>query len=60
MFPMLNTDAILHLLRAPMGIWFGFSNNFIADQDGIGIAEVALNDEQGCIGRSVQTVLSNA
>ncbi len=60
MFPMLNTDTILHLLRAPMGTWFGFSNNFIADQDGIGIAEVALHDEQGCIGRSVQTVVSNA
>ena len=60
MLPMLNTDTVLHLLRAPMGTWFGFSNNFIADQNGIGIAEVVLHDEKGCIGRSVQTVVSNA
>jgi len=57
-FPMLNTDSTMHLFRPPVGVWFGFSNSFIADNQGIGVAEVALHDERGSLGRSAQTVTS--
>ena len=60
MFPMLNVDTTLHLFRPPVGNWFGFAESFIADHHGVGVAEVMLVDERGPLGRSVQTVASNA
>jgi acyl-coenzyme A thioesterase PaaI-like protein len=55
---MLNTDTTIHFLRPPEGEWFAFSNGFIADRNGIGVAAVALHDENGTLGRSVQTMTS--
>jgi len=60
MFPMLNVDTTVHLFRPPAGRWFGFAESFIADHHGVGVAEVMLVDERGPLGRSVQTVASNA
>jgi hypothetical protein len=57
---LLNTDTTIHLLRPPVGEWFAFSNSSIADRNGIGVAEVTLHDEVGFLGRSAQTVTSNA
>ena len=59
-FLLLNTDTTVHLFRPPVGDWFGFSNTSIADHRGIGVASAMLHDEQGPVGRSVQTVASNA
>jgi acyl-coenzyme A thioesterase PaaI-like protein len=56
---LLNTDTTIHLLRPPAGEWFAFSNSSIADRNGIGVAEVALHDEKGFLGRSVQTMTSS-
>ncbi len=59
-FDMLNTDTTVHQFRPPVGEWFGFSDSFIADHHGIGVAEVTLYDIRGCLGRCVQSMASNA
>ncbi len=60
MFKMLNTDTTLHLFRPQLGHWVGFGESSIIDYHGIGVADVTVYDEQGCLGRAVQTVASNA
>ena len=59
-FEMLNTDTIIHFLRPPIGAWFAFHAPSIVDERGAGITQTPLYDENGAMGRVVQTMASNA
>jgi hypothetical protein len=51
----INTDLTVHLLREPLGEWVCL--DAITHVDGLGMADSALYDERGRIGRAVQTLL---
>jgi hypothetical protein len=51
----INTDLTVHLLREPAGEWVGL--DAVTLVDGVGMADSALYDERGRIGRAVQTLL---
>lgn len=53
----LNPDLSIHLLRLPEGEWIGLRSETLPGPSGIGVAESALYDEVGRIGRSAQTLL---
>jgi hypothetical protein len=53
----INPDLTVHLSRLPAGEWVGLESHTIAESQGIGISESRLWDEQGPIGRSVQSLL---
>jgi hypothetical protein len=52
-----NADLTVHLLRYPVGEWVCLRAVTSVDSDGIGLADTALHDEQGRVGRSVQSLL---
>ena len=51
----INTDLTVHLLREPVGEWVCL--DAVTHVDGLGMADSALYDERGRIGRAVQTLL---
>jgi hypothetical protein len=51
----INTDLTVHLLREPVGEWVCV--DAVTHVDGLGMADSALYDERGRIGRAVQTLL---
>ncbi|GAA4673019.1 thioesterase family protein [Phytohabitans rumicis] len=51
-----NPDLTVHLLRYPIGEWVCLRAATSIDGAGIGIADTALYDESGRIGRSVQSL----
>jgi hypothetical protein len=51
----INTDLTVHLLREPRGEWVCL--DAVTHVDGLGMADSALYDERGRIGRAVQTLL---
>ena len=51
----INTDLTVHLLREPVGQWVCL--DAVTHVDGLGMADSALYDERGRIGRAVQTLL---
>jgi hypothetical protein len=51
----INTDLSVHLLRPPDGEWVCL--DAVTHVDGIGLADTALWDERGRIGRAAQTLL---
>ncbi len=53
----INPDLTVYLNREPAGEWVALDARTYASGDGIGFAESALYDEQGRIGRSVQSLL---
>ncbi len=53
----INPDLTIHLSRLPVGEWVGLESHTSAESHGIGISESRLWDEQGPIGRSVQSLL---
>jgi hypothetical protein len=53
----INPDLTVHLSRSPMGEWVGLDSHTMAESQGIGIAESRLWDEEGPIGRSVQSLM---
>lgn len=53
----INPDLTIHLSRMPVGEWVGLESRTVAESHGIGICESKLWDEQGTIGRSVQSLL---
>jgi hypothetical protein len=53
----INVDLTVHLHRMPAGEWVCLDAITIAEPEGIGIADTAIYDEQGPIGRTVQTLL---
>ncbi len=55
-----NPDLSIHLLRLPEGEWIGMRSTTFPSGDGIGLAETALYDLGGRIGRSAQSLLLDA
>lgn len=54
----INPDLAVHLARPPQGEWVCLeSRSMLSPEDGMGLAESALYDEHGRIGRSVQSLL---
>jgi hypothetical protein len=53
----INPDLTISLHRLPVGEWVALDAVTAAEANGVGMAESALYDEQGRIGRSVQLLL---
>jgi hypothetical protein len=56
-FTFINPDLTIHLLRPPVGEWIGLRSVSHYGHRGAGLAESALFDAQGRLGRSVQSLL---
>jgi hypothetical protein len=52
----INADLTVHLLRYPAGQWVCLQADTSIDSAGIGLADTALHDEHGRIGRSAQSL----
>jgi hypothetical protein len=52
-----NADLTVHLVRYPAGEWVCLEAVTSVDSTGVGLADTALHDERGRIGRSVQSLL---
>jgi hypothetical protein len=53
----INADVTVALHRHPVGEWVCLESGAWANPHGVGLAETRLHDEQGPIGRAVQTLL---
>jgi hypothetical protein len=51
-----NLDLSIHLLRRPIGEWIALDARTLLGPDGCGLAESALYDGHGLIGRSAQSL----
>ncbi len=56
-FTFINPDLTIHLLRPAVGEWIGLRSASHYGHRGAGLAESALFDERGRLGRSVQSLL---
>ena len=56
----INPDLSVHLLRPPQGEWVGMRTASYYGADGAGLAESALFDTAGRLGRSVQSLFVTA
>jgi hypothetical protein len=56
-FLFINVDLSVHLHRHPAGEWVCLDAVTTPEADGVGLADAALMDEGGRIGRAVQTLL---
>jgi Thioesterase-like superfamily len=52
-----NTDLSVNLLRPPTGEWVCLDSKTLPERDGVGLADTALFDERGRIGRATQTLV---
>jgi hypothetical protein len=52
-----NSDLSIHLLRRPVGEWICLDARSALGGNGCGVAESALYDEHGLIGRAVQSLM---
>jgi len=53
----LNPDLTMHLARPPVGEWVGLDAHTVPSDQGMGLAESAMYDERGRLGRAVQSLL---
>jgi hypothetical protein len=56
-FLFINPDLTIYLHRHPVGEWVALEARTYAEAHGVGLAESALHDETGRIGRSLQSLL---
>ena len=56
-FLFINVDLTVHLHRPPAGEWVCLDAITIPERTGLGVADTALYDEAGPIGRAAQTLL---
>ena len=56
----INPDLTVHLLREPTGEWIGLDSTSHYSPTATGLAESALYDESGRVGRSVQSLFIDA
>jgi hypothetical protein len=56
-FLFINTDLTVHLHRMPTGEWVCLEARTFPERHGVGLADTALYDEEGRIGRAAQTLL---
>jgi hypothetical protein len=59
-FVFINTDLSVHLHRMPEGEWVCLEARTFPEPNGVGLADTALYDARGRIGRSAQTLLVRA
>ena len=52
-----NVDLSVHLHRLPVGEWICLDARMRPEPEGVGLADTALWDEQGPLGRALQTLL---
>lgn len=55
-FRYINPDLTVHLLRPPAGEWIGMRAASHYGEEGAGLAESALHDTNGRLGRSIQSL----
>lgn len=55
-YTFINPDLTVHLLRPPTGEWIGMASRSYYGDAGAGLAESALYDARGRVGRSVQSL----
>lgn len=53
----INVDLCVHLIRLPVGEWVCLDATTAPDAAGVGLADSALHDERGPLGRALQTLL---
>lgn len=53
----LNPDLTLHLARPPVGEWIGLDAKTLPSDQGMAMADSAVYDERGRVGRAVQSLL---
>lgn len=53
----INVDLSVHLHRLPEGEWVCLDAVTVAQPEGVGLADSALHDERGPLGRALQTLL---
>ena len=51
-----NPDLMVHLVREPVGEWICLAARTHLSPDGLGLAESAVSDESGYLGRGVQSL----
>ena len=56
-YTFVNADLTIHLLRQPQGEWIGLDARTLLSDNGCGLAESALYDAQGLVGRATQSLL---
>jgi Thioesterase-like superfamily len=56
----INTDLSVHLSRMPEGQWVCLDATTYPEANGVGLADTALYDQRGRIGRAAQTLLVRA
>ena len=56
-FLFINVDLSVHLHRLPAGEWVCLDAITLPQPDGIGLADTALSDKRGPLGRAAQTLL---
>jgi hypothetical protein len=55
-YSFVNPELTVYLLREPAGEWIGVDSRTAIEAPGIGLAESTLYDEQGAIGRALQSL----
>jgi len=55
----INVDTTLYFEREPQGDWFAMRPTRVADDRGVGVAEVVSCDGAGRYGRALQAILAN-
>jgi acyl-CoA thioesterase len=55
----INPDTTIYLEREARGEWIGLALDSLSESQGVGLSEVALFDEQGCVGRMLSTRIHN-
>lgn len=53
----INADLTIHLWRRPRGAWIGLDAKTVLMDGGVGTAESVLHDEDGPVGRALQTLV---
>lgn len=59
-YSFVNSDLTIHMLRPPVGEWICLEARTLLGNNGCGLAESALYDTQGLIGRSLQSLAVKA
>ena len=59
-YSFVNSDLTIHMLRPPVGEWICLEARTLLANNGCGLAESALYDEQGLIGRAMQSLAVKA
>jgi len=56
-YTFVNADLSVHLHRLPVGEWVAMEAVTVPQPTGVGLAESALSDERGAIGRALQSLV---